>query len=75
MKDVPWMMEVALVCGPAVVGFGLLYWRMSRRIAKARWPILELDRRPAGESARLKIDELNERLMGWMMLLVGWPRS
>jgi hypothetical protein len=62
-----------IVCGPAAIGFGILWWRVERRAARARWPIQELPRRPAGESSRLKIESINEKLMGWMMMFVGWP--
>jgi hypothetical protein len=61
------------VGGPAVIGFAILVWRLRHRAARARWPIHELPRRPAGESLRLKVEALNEKLTGWMMLFFGWP--
>lgn len=45
-----------------------LLWRASSKV-----PFQELRRRPAGESLRLKLESLDERLYDWILLLMGFP--
>ena len=64
-----------VLLGPPVVAMWFMFWRMDRRAARGRWPILESSRRPAGESARLRLEELNEKLMFWMFMLLSIPTT
>ncbi|MDD5201071.1 MAG: nuclease-related domain-containing protein [Terrimicrobiaceae bacterium] len=73
MKVDQFVLLAVVICGPTAAGFTLLLWMLDRRAARTRWPILELQRRPPGESTRLKIDALTDKLMFWVFVGVGWP--
>ncbi len=64
---------VVILGGPAAVALAVMTWRMNQRAARGRWPILELSRRPAGESARLRLGALMEKLVCWMFWLLAVP--
>jgi nuclease-like protein len=61
-----------LMCLPLVAAIFLLVIRLRRDRAKTIAPFSEL-RRPAGESTRLRIQELDDRIDPWLVVLSTIP--
>lgn len=59
---IDWLVLALLTCGPMALGMAFLWWKISRRAARERWPFDDLAVRPAGESTRLEAAAWNEKL-------------
>jgi len=64
----------ALLCvAPVVLVVMLIRRRVAIRRSQTRTPFAELKRRQAGESLRIKLQELDERINDRVLLLMGLP--
>jgi hypothetical protein len=70
IKEVGYVLLLYLPVGALVLWF---YLNARKRKSEAVAPFEELQRRPAGESSRVRIEELNEKINPWLMPVVTTP--
>jgi Nuclease-related domain len=64
----PWALLISL---PSIIVFLLLLREMKREKLRLREPFTDVLLRPPGESCRIKLEELNEKLVDWLLILAG----
>ncbi len=69
-KQLGHMLLLYLPLGALIFWF---YLKRRKQDSEAVAPFEELKRRPAGESNRLRIEELNEKMDPWLMWIVTIP--
>jgi hypothetical protein len=69
-KEIGYLLLLYLPVGALVLWF---YFKKRKQKLAAVAPFEELKRRPAGESNRLRIEELNEKIDPWLMTTVTVP--
>ena len=70
IKDIGYLLLFYLPVGALVLWF---YRNAKKQKLEAVAPFAELKRRPAGESNRLYIEELNEKIDPWLMMIIIFP--
>src|SRR5918996_1583950 len=70
IKDIGYLLLFYLPVGALVLWF---YRNAKKQKLESVVPFAELKRRPAGESNRLRIEELNEKIDLWLMRIVILP--
>jgi hypothetical protein len=70
IKEVGYLLLLYLPVGALVLWF---YFNNRKQKLQAVAPFEELQRRPAGESNRLRIEELNEKMDPWLVMVVIFP--
>jgi hypothetical protein len=64
----PWALLISV---PSIIVFLLLLREMKREKSRLREPFTDVLLRPPGESCRIKLEELNEKLVDWLLILAG----
>jgi hypothetical protein len=64
---------MALCPAPTVLVFFLIYRRHQARQASSQAPFQQMRRRPAGESLRTKLEEIDEQICEWLAYLAVCP--
>jgi hypothetical protein len=70
IKDIGYLLLLYLPLGALVLW---VYFKARKQKLEAVTPFAELKRRPAGESNRLRTEELNEKIDSWLMMIVIYP--
>jgi len=66
------LLEVFFI-SPALLAAGVVANKRRALRARSRMPFRELRRRPAGESLRLKLETLDDKLSEWIMYVIALP--
>ena len=64
----PWALLISV---PSIIVFLLLLRKMKREKLRLREPFTDVLLRPPGESCRIKLEELDAKLLDWFLILAG----